>query len=480
MKQYLIGFDIGTLSSKSVLTDLDGNIISKFQSEHAIEVKHAGWQEESMEMWWNEFKAAIQQFLSIEEVTAESITAIGVTGLIPAMCPVTENGSVVRNAMLHTDVRAEEELLEINEKLPVQITHGHMLPKILWVKKHELENYQKISKVMVPHGFIAYKLTGKETIDYDAASMIGGVFDEESLSWKSEVIESFGLNPEILPELNPANGVIGSVSAACAAETGLSEKTKVITGVGDTFASMLGGGAYNAKHFMIYLGTSGTSMYAEGSPKEYVACPHYGDGKAHFAGRIFSFGESILHLRNNLRYDNWDDLNCHLDEIEPGTEGLWYFPHYKLQTDASFFGPDAEFMMGYRGCHTQFHWYHAMLEGIAYNARYNIVNFSMPIEQINIFGGGANSKEICQMFADIIGRDLHYNPKSSTALGVAFLAGYGSGAIKVYKELTDTWFGDSTVIKPNQERMEKYEKLYEKYEELRAQIMKLDSTTKEV
>lgn len=57
-------------------------------------------------------------------------------------------------------------------------------------------------------------------------------------------------------------------------------------------------------------------MYAEGSPKEYVACPHYGDGKAHFAGRIFSFGESILHLRNNLRYDNWDDLNCHLDEIE--------------------------------------------------------------------------------------------------------------------------------------------------------------------
>lgn len=72
------------------------------------------------------------------------------------------------------------------------------------------------------------------------------------------------------------------------------------------------------------------------------------------------------------------------------------------------------------------------------------------------------------------------NPKSSTALGVAFLAGYGSGAIKVYKELTDTWFGDSTVIKPNQERMKKYERLYEKYEELRAQIMKLDSTTKEV
>ncbi|MEF9840124.1 MAG: FGGY family carbohydrate kinase [Lachnospiraceae bacterium] len=480
MNQYLIGFDIGTLSSKAVLTDLKGNIISKFQKEHAIEVKHAGWQEESMTMWWDEFKAAINKFLSLKDVSNESICAIGVTGLIPAMCPITKDGTEVRNAILHTDVRAEKELLDINEKLETSITHGHMLPKIMWVKENEAQNYKKIAKVMVPHGFIGFKLTGRETMDYDAASMVGGMFDEKTLSWKIDVAEKFGLDTSILPELNPANSVVGNVSMACAEETGLSVHTKVITGVGDTFASMVGGGAYSAKHFMIYLGTSATSMYAEESPENYVDSTHYGEGKGHFAGRIFSFGESILHLRNNLRYDNWEDMNYHLDEIEPGTEGLWYFPHYKLQTETSFFGPDAEFMLGYRGCHTQFDWYHAMLEGIAYNARYNVINFVMPIDQINIFGGGANSKEICQMFADIIGRELHYNEKSSTALGIAFLAGYGSGAIKSYSELENTWFGDTVIIKPNQEKVVKYNKLYAKYQELRTEIMRLDTSVEEV
>ena len=180
------------------------------------------------------------------------------------------------------------------------------------------------------------------------------------------LINTFDLNLSIFPQLKPANDVIGCISERASRETGLSTNTKVITGVGDTFASMVGGGAYNAKHFMIYLGTSATSMYAQECPKEYIDIPHYGDGKGHFAGRILSFGESILHSRNNLRYDNWEELNCHLDEIEPGTEGLWYFPHYKLQKESSFFGPDAEYMLGYRGCHTRYHWYHAMLEGIAY------------------------------------------------------------------------------------------------------------------
>ncbi|MEG0108540.1 MAG: FGGY family carbohydrate kinase, partial [Lachnospiraceae bacterium] len=290
MNQYLIGFDIGTLSSKAVLTDLKGNIISKFQKEHAIEVKHAGWQEESMTMWWDEFKAAINKFLSLKDVSNESICAIGVTGLIPAMCPITKDGTEVRNAILHTDVRAEKELLDINEKLETSITHGHMLPKIMWVKENEAQNYKKIAKVMVPHGFIGFKLTGRETMDYDAASMVGGMFDEKTLSWKIDIAEKFGLDTSILPELNPANSVVGNVSRACAEETGLSVHTKVITGVGDTFASMVGGGAYSAKHFMIYLGTSATSMYAEESPENYVDSTHYGEGKGHFAGRIFSFG----------------------------------------------------------------------------------------------------------------------------------------------------------------------------------------------
>ena len=143
MEGYLIGFDIGTLSSKAVLTDLQGNVVEKFQREHDIQVKYPGWQEESMEMWWEEFCQAVSCFLEKENVPAEQIRAVGVTGLIPALCAVDREGNAIRSAMLHTDVRAEHELQEIQEKLSPAVTHGHMLPKILWVKAHEPENFKK-------------------------------------------------------------------------------------------------------------------------------------------------------------------------------------------------------------------------------------------------------------------------------------------------------------------------------------------------
>jgi xylulokinase len=480
MKRYLMGFGIGTLSSKAVLTDLSGTIIAKRQMEHAIEIKHPGWQEESMEMWWEEFKEAAAYFLGLEDIQKDQIKAIGITGLIPAMCAVDYGGNPVRNAILHTDVRAEKELQEINEKLECKISHGHMLPKILWVKRHEPENYKRIHKIMVPHGYIGFKLTENATMDYDSATMAGGLFRERSLDWDEGTIRAFGLESYVFPDVYPASHINGQICEFAAEETGLSQDTKVIVGVGDTFASMLGGGAYNAGHFMLYLGTSGTSIYAENSPEHYITIPHYGEGKGHFTGRIFSFGESILHLRNNLGYDSWEALNSHLEEIPPGSEGLWYFPHYKLQTEASFFGPDAEFMLGYRGCHSQFHLYHAMLEGIAYNARYNISGLDLPIHRINMFGGGTNAREICQLFSDVIGRELYYNPKSSTALGIAFLAGYGSGLIERYDTLEKSWLSDSIAVKPDEEKSRQYHGLYEKYQELRSRLMKLDSEIENV
>lgn len=475
MESYLIGFDIGTLSSKAVLTDLLGNIVAKYQSEHDIFVEKPGYQEESMDLWWDEFKAATAYFLEQQNVTNFQIKAIGITGLVPALCAINKDGDPIRNAMLHTDVRAQKELDMINNKLKQPITHGCMLPKLMWVKGEEPENYNRIHKVMVPHGYIGFKLTGIPSLDYDTATIIGGMFDSENLTWDKAVMKMFDLEERMFPTPCKANTILGTVTKEAAIETGLSMETKVIAGVGDTFASMLGGGAYNAKQLMIYLGTSATILYAQESPKHYIDIPHYGDQKGHFVGRILSFGESIMHLRNNLRYDDWSELNQQLNKMNPGTEGLWYFPHYKQQNEQSFFGQDAEYMLGYRGKHTGFHMYHATLEGIAYNIRYNISNFNLPIESINLFGGGANSKEICQLIANVVGRSLTLNKKRSTALGIAFLAGFASGEIKEFEELEEVWFSQGQVIEPDETKVKQYDTLYHQYQSLRAALMDLDS-----
>lgn len=474
MSRYLIGFDIGTQGSKAILTDTKGNILAKNKMDHEIQVLKPGYQEEDMNMWWNEFKESIRYFFAACRIKAEEIKAIGVTGLVPGMCLIDREGNPVRNAILHTDVRAVRELEYINEKLNLNITHGCLIPKLMWVKNNEPENYRNTYKVMAPHSYIAYRLTGKTTIDPDTSTIIGGVFDDKGLQWIDEKIELLGLDGSIFPDVYPANHVIGNVAEEIASETGLSTSIKVITGTGDTFASMLGGGAYKKGDLMLYLGTSTTILYAEGSPVDYIDIPHFGENKGNFVGRILSFGESISHLKSTLRYVGWDELNEGLRNIPAGSEGLYYLPHYKQQTQRSFFGLDGEYILGYRGKHNQFHLYKALIEGISYNIKLNLNSFHMDIDQINVFGGGADSREICQVIADVLGRELHLSHKKCTALGIAFLAGYGSGEIKDFNELKD-WYKDDIIIRPKEENIAVYNNLYQKYEDIRRRICELDS-----
>lgn len=474
MSAYLVGFDIGTQGSKAILTDTKGNILAKKQIDHKIQVLKPGYQEEDMNMWWDEFKESIRYFLSSKNVEAEEIKAVGVTGLVPGLCLIDREGNPLRNAILHTDVRAVKELEYINKKLNTNITHGCLLPKLMWVKNNEPENYSKTYKVMVPHGYIAYKLTNKTTLDYDTSTIFGGVFDDKKLQWIDEKIEALELDRSIFPNSYPSNHVIGNITKEVAKETGLSTETSVIVGTGDTFASMLGGGAYEKKYLMMYLGSSTTIIYADGSPEDYVELPHFSEDRGNFVGRILSFGESISHLKNTLRYDGWEELEDGLRNIPAGSEGLYYIPHYKQQTQRSFFGLDGEYILGYRGKHSQFHLYKALVEGISYNIRSNLNSFNKDIDQINVFGGGANSMELCQIIADVLGRELHLSHKKCTALGIAFLAGYGSGEIKDFSELKD-WFKNDIIIKPRKENVAVYNSLFPKYERIKRNITELDS-----
>lgn len=475
MSAYLVGFDIGTQGSKAVLTDTKGNIIAKNHIDHEVQVLKPGYQEEDMNMWWNEFKKSINYFLKECKVEPEKIKAIGVTGLVPGLCAIDKEGNSIRNAILHTDVRAVKELEYINDKLNIRISHGCLLPKLLWMKNNEPEYYKKIYKILVPHGYIAYKLTGKTSMDYDTSTIIGGVFDDKKLCWIDEKIEILDIDKGIFPNPYPSDHVLGNITQEVAKETGLSIKTKVIVGTGDTFSSMLGGGAYEKKYLMLYLGTSTTIIYADGSPENYVKLPHFAEDRGNFVGRILSFGESISHLKSILRYDGWEELDKALGDIPAGSEGLYYIPHYKQQMHKSFFGLDGEYILGYRGKHSQFHLYRALIEGISYNIRSNLSTFHKDIDQINVFGGGANSLELCQIISDVLGRELHLSNKKSTALGIAFLAGYGSSEIKDFSELKNNWYKDDIIIKPKEENVNIYNNLFPKYEKIKKNIYELDS-----
>ncbi|MEW5815895.1 MAG: FGGY family carbohydrate kinase, partial [Spirochaetota bacterium] len=346
MKKYLLGFDLGSSGAKGVIVDCEGRILSFCTAEHATIRLNPGWAEQDPEnSWWESFKNVARRLLKNSGIAASQIKAVGITGFVPGLCPLDAEGRVVRNAIMHTDLRAQAELAFVNRTLSEQITLGNLIPKLLWFKDSEPENYAKTAKIVNPHAFLVYRLTGAVTCDYDTATLVGGLFDDAGLRWDGSACAKLGNRMDIWPDLFSAVSVVGGIVKQAAAETGLPDGTPVIAGTGDSFAALIGHGVISPGDLMIYLGSSGTQILVNNNLHGYINTPHFGPGKAEFAGRIVSCGDSMEHFRALLGHKTWETLNKGAAGLKPGSGRLIVVPHLKQKGtgESSFYDRETVF-----------------------------------------------------------------------------------------------------------------------------------------
>ena len=166
--KYLIGIDIGTSGTKSVLFDLEGNVIASELVEYPLYQPQNGWAEQDPEDWW---QAVVKSLKAITPAAENGeICGIGLSGQMHGLVMLDGDGEVIRNSIIWCDGRTVAECEEIEEIIGhekvVDITANPALPgftasKIMWVKKHEPENYAKCAKILLPKDYIRYKLTGE-------------------------------------------------------------------------------------------------------------------------------------------------------------------------------------------------------------------------------------------------------------------------------------------------------------------------------
>ena len=466
-----MGFDLGSSGGKGVIVDSEGNILSFCSSSHETIRQNPGWAEQDAEIsWWQGFKKISRRLLENSGIESSQIEAVGITGLVPGLCPLDVRGKVVRNAILHTDLRAYKELDSVSRILPEPITLGCLIPKLIWFKDHEPENYKKTDKIVNPHSFIIYRLTGSITCDYDTATKTGGMLDREKLKWDRAVCEELGVRRDILPELLSAASIAGGITGKAAEETGLLQGTPVIAGTGDSFSALLGHGVISGGDLMIYLGSSGTQILVSRNLQELVNMPHFGPGKAEFAGRIVSSGDSMEHFRMMLGNKNWETLNNGAEGVKPGSDRLIVVPHLKEKSEAKSSVFDRETVFGLVETHTSLHVYRALLEGIAYNLKDGFLTVRDKVRRVVLSGGGARSKVFGQIISDILDFPVEVSLKGSGSLGIAFLAGYGTGLITDFKGTSAKWFSDYSIIRPVPRNVAVYSKYYTFYKELKKKL----------
>ena len=259
---YYIGVDLGTSAVKLLLMDAKGKIINIVSKEYPLFFPHPGWSEQNPLDWYEKTMEGIRDLVS--DIDKSQVAGISFGGQMHGLVALDEKDQVIRPAILWNDGRTGEETDYLNqvigkEKLSEYTANiafaGFTAPKILWMRKHEPENFARIAKIMLPKDYLAYRLSGSFCTEVsDASGML--LLDVKNRCWSKPMLEICGITEEMLPTVYESYEVVGSLKPDLAAELGLSKEVKVIAGAGDNAAAAVGTGTVGDGKCNLSLGTS--------------------------------------------------------------------------------------------------------------------------------------------------------------------------------------------------------------------------------
>ncbi|SHH96016.1 xylulokinase [Clostridium grantii] len=485
-----LGVDLGTSSVKIVIMDKQGNIVDSISKEYPVYFPKNGWAEQEPTDWWNATLNGIKELVAKSEVDGESIKGIGFSGQMHGLVMLDEEGNSLRPALLWCDQRTQEECDYLNNEIGREkiskytgnmALTGFTAPKVLWVKKHERELFDKAAHMLLPKDYISYKLTGEFATDVsDASGTL--MFDVENRTWSKEMIEILGIDEKVLPKIYESWEVTGKLTKEVADYTGLSVDTVVVGGAGDQAAGAVGTGTVDTGIVSVALGTSGVvfassdNYSVDDNNRLHSFC--HANGKFHQMGVMLSAAASLKwwvdNVNKDVDFEGYDDLFLKLideaDKAEIGGKGLLFLP-YLMGERTPHSDPDARgTFIGMGMTHERGHMTRAILEGVCYGLRDSLEilrDLNVPIEAVRVSGGGAKSKLWKQILADVFNVKVQtINSKEGPAYGGAILAAVGCGLYNSVDEACEALIKVTETVEPIQENVEKYNEYYNVYKDM--------------
>ena len=272
---YLIGFDIGTTSTRCILIDISGKLIASATKEYPLDTPKPGWAEQDPDHWWEASVYTIKEVLAKSKVDPGDVSAIGLSGQMHGSVFLDKAGKVIRPALLWCDQRTqmqcdniydifggEDEFIKLSYNKALT---GFTAPKILWLREVEPENYNKLDKIVLPKDYIRYKLSGTYATEVSDASGTA-LMDIEARTWSGKIIEGLNIDKGLLPPVYESSRVSSHISKEAASLTGLVQGTPIVGGAGDQAGGAVGSGIVHEGLISDYLGTSGVVFAHSGKP----------------------------------------------------------------------------------------------------------------------------------------------------------------------------------------------------------------------
>jgi len=490
----LLGIDIGTSGTKTVLFDLEGNTIASSTFEYPLSQPKNGWAEQEPIDWWNAVCRGILDVINKSGISAAEIKGIGLSGQMHGLVMLDKNDKVLRPSIIWCDQRTSAECIEITKKVGkerlIDITAnpaltGFTASKIMWVKNNEPQIYEKCVKILLPKDYIRYMLTGEFATEVSDASGMQ-LLDVRKRQWSGEVLGKLEIDSSLLGKVYESFEITGVVNSQAAVLTGLKAGTPVVGGAGDQAAGAVGNGIVRQGVLSATLGTSGVvfahtnNVAIDKSGRVHTFC-HAVPNTWHVMGVTQAAGLSLKWFRDNfcesekeaaklLNIDPYILLDKEAEKIPLGSNGLLFLP-YLMGERTPHLDPNARgVFFGLSAMHTKYDMLRSVMEGVAFSQKdcFEIIK-GMGIEatQVRASGGGGKSPLWRQMLADMFPCNIAtINSCEGGALGVALLAGVGTGVYASVPEACDATIKVKSEQKPNAQANLAYEKYYNIYKGL--------------
>lgn len=490
---YYIGVDLGTSAVKLLLMEADGSIKNIVSKEYPLSFPNPGWSEQSPDDWWNAVVAGIKELT--DGFDASKVAGISFGGQMHGLVILDQDDNVIRPAILWNDGRTTKETNYLNDvigkdKLSPYTANiafaGFTVPKILWVKENEPENFAKIAKIMLPKDYIAYKMTGVHSCDYsDASGML--LMDVKNKCWSKEMMEICSVKEEQLPKLFESYEITGALTDAAAAELGLTTTCKIAAGAGDNAAAAVGTGTVGDGGCNISLGTSGTIFI---SSKEFGVDKFnalhsfaHADGNYHLMGCMLSAASC-----NKWWMDDIIGTKDYPAEQKPitddklGENNVYYLP-YLMGERSPHNNPDARALfIGMSMDSTRADMTQAVLEGVAFAIRDSFEvakDLGINITETKICGGGAKSPLWRKIIANVLGIKVNIiESEEGPGLGGAMLAAVACGEYASVEEAAAKIVKVIDCVEPDAALTAKYDAKYAKFKEIYPTVKNLYDTLK--
>jgi xylulokinase len=443
----VIGLDIGTTSTLGVVIAPPGDIIAVAARSTTLSSPHPGWAEEDPEQWRRNAWEILRELSAAASAQSRTLRGICVTGMVPALVLLDEDGAVIRPSIQQSDGRAAAEVGELRAEIDEAkflrrtgngVNQQLIATKLRWLERHEPGAFGRIRTVFGSYDYINWRLTGRRGVE--------------------------------------RNSAFGAVTAEAAAQTGLPEGLAVFGGAADHIASALAAGLVDPGDVLLKFGGAGDIVVASDVARpdwrlflDYHLVPglYAPNGCMAASGSALNWlaGALLLEGTDESRHAAFDRLAA---KIPPGSDGVLCLPYF-LGEKTPVQDPLARgAFVGLSLSHGSAHLWRALLEAVAFGFRHHVEvldEIGYAPRRFLASDGGSRSRVWMQIVADVLQAPVTLIENAhGSAIGAAFVAMAASSLV--------SW-GDAgrlarlgATIVPDLANAAAYDRAYREYREL--------------